>query len=69
MDKFMQDGEKEYISNLTDHERQEYYAMSEEQKKRCITENILSRQDEEMWEKNEGISQLEHRINTESFQG
>ena len=68
MDK-MKEAEKEYVSNLTEDERAEYYAMPEERRKHCITEKILSRQDEEMWDKNEGISQLEHRINTESFQG
>ncbi len=65
----MQDGEKEYVKSLTQEERQEFYAMSKERKKKCVTENILSQQDEQMWEKNEGISQLEHRIHTDSFQG
>ena len=69
MEKDMQAEEKEYVENLNEEQREEFYAMSDERRKRCITENILNKQDNEMWEKNEGISQLEHRINTESFQG
>ena len=65
----MREEENRYLNSLNDEQKQKFYAMSEEKRKRCITENILGRQDEEMWEKNEGISQLEHRINTESFQG
>lgn len=59
----------EFLNDLSKEEQERFYAMSEEEQKKCITENLLSHQDEEMWARNDGISQLEGRIATDSFQG
>jgi hypothetical protein len=46
------------------------FADSEKERRRTIeTERRLSTQDDIMWDNNEGISQLEGRIATKSFQG
>lgn len=59
----------EFLEDLSEEQREQFYAMSEEEQHRCITENIISHQDDKMWDRNDGISQLEHRISTHSFQG
>jgi hypothetical protein len=46
------------------------FADTEKERRRAIeTERKLSAQDEIMWDHNDGISQLEGRIATDSFQG
>lgn len=45
------------------------HTTKEERKRIIETERKLAVQDAVMWEKNEGISQLEGRIATKSFQG
>jgi len=59
----------EFLNDLSKEERERFYAMSEEEQKKCITENLISHQDDEMWDRNDGISQLEGRIATKTFQG
>lgn len=45
------------------------HTTAEERKRMIETERKLAVQDAAMWEKNEGISQLEGRIATQHFQG
>lgn len=45
------------------------HTTKEERKRIIETERKLAVQDAVMWEKNEGISQLEGRIATQHFQG
>lgn len=59
----------EFLDDISEDQKERFYAMSEEERHKCMTENILNFQDEEMRERNAGISQLEHRINVNSFQG
>lgn len=40
-----------------------------EDKHRCIAQNLISHQDDKLWDRDIGISQLEGRIVTKSFQG
>ncbi len=58
----------EFLGDLSREQRECFYAMSEEEQHKCIMQNLLSHQDDEMWERDEGISQLEGRIATNSFQ-
>lgn len=45
------------------------YPTAKEKKRAIETQRKLSKQDDAMWDKNEGISQLEGRIETNNFQG
>jgi hypothetical protein len=56
---------KRYIA-----EKYTQFADTEKERRRAIaTEQKLSVQDEILWENNDGISQLEGRIETDNFQG
>lgn len=51
-------------------EDRSHNSSEEEEKEKVIeTQRKLSVQDKAMWERDEGISQLEGRIATNSFQG
>jgi hypothetical protein len=59
-------------SDIAQKHTQKYaqFADTEKERRRTIeTERKLSVQDEDMWEHNDGISQLEGRIATDNFQG
>lgn len=59
----------EFLEDLTEDERKRFEALPDEDKHRCIAQNLISHQDDKLWDKDIGISQLEGRIVTKSFQG
>ena len=56
----------EFLDDLTEDERKR---IPDEDKHRCIAQNLISHQDDKLWDRDIGISQLEGRIVTKSFQG
>lgn len=61
--------ELDFLEKLSEEDRQKFYNMSQEEKRTVITENLLSHQDDRLWDNDAGISQLIDRIATKSFQG
>ena len=59
----------EFLDDLTEEERKRFEALPDEDKHRCIAQNLISHQNDKLWADDIGISQLEGRIVTKSFQG
>lgn len=59
----------EFLDDLTEEERKRFDSLPDEDKHRCIAQNLISHQDDKLWDDDIGISQLEGRIVTKSFQG
>lgn len=62
-------GEDAYLGQLREGEKRDFYKLPREKQHKIVEQSMLQHQDDEMWEKNEGISQLEGRMATHSFQG
>ena len=58
-----------FLGDLTEEERKRFEALPDEDKHRCIAQNLISHQDDKLWADDIGISQLEGRIVTKNFQG
>ncbi len=62
-------GDLDFMNLLDQEDRERFLEKSEEVQERAITENKIAKEDQKLWEKDAGISQLADRIASKSFQG
>lgn len=58
----------DYLSKLDNEKKDKFLSLDKEKRHKIIEEYALGHQDDEMWRNDEGISRLEGRIDTNSFQ-
>lgn len=62
-------GDMDFMNKLDKEDRERFLAQPKEVQERAITENKLAKEDQKLWEKDAGVSQLVDRLASKSFQG
>lgn len=62
-------GDMDFMNKLDKEDRKRFLAQPKEVQERAITENKLAKEEQKLWEKDAGISQLADRLASKSFQG
>lgn len=62
-------GDLDFMNRLDKEDRERFLAQPKEVQERAITENKLAKEDQKLWEKDAGVSQLVDRLASKSFQG
>lgn len=62
-------GDMDFMNKLDKEDRERFLAQPKEVQERAITENKLAKEDQKLWENDDGMSQLVDRLASKSFQG
>lgn len=62
-------GDLDFMNLLDQEDKERFLEKPEEVQERAITENKIAKEDQKLWEKDAGMSQLVDRIASKSFQG
>lgn len=62
-------GDLDFMNRLDQEDRKRFLEKPEELQERAVTENKIAKEDQKLWEKDAGTSQLADRIASKSFQG
>lgn len=62
-------GDMDFMNLLDEEDKARFLAKSNEEKEHAVTENKVAKEEQKLWEKDAGVSQLTDRIASKSFQG